>query len=1558
LLIPRISLCPGESGYLVHRRYAISQLAIAMLVCLIMTLSAIPAEAYSGASEDVMKEPDHGLGGQAGVGASIGSYPPLRIDGDVELAAMAVAQGWPGAGTVGDPFIIESLRFIAPKSEIAVYIGNTSSYLVLSNLTIFMAPNYGILLHNVRNAVVENSTITSGAEAITLEDSQDYVVCDNIIKECWYGISLTSSPNGSVIRNVLSNVYLGGITLTSCHDVSADSNRINNYSDAIALYSSTAISLQGNVIADCWHGIKLYTSDHNAIVDNQLERSNLYTYESNGNVVYRNLLLGDETGGSKSTMDITSSDSNLFRENLVNNSDVFLESFSNRNIFIGNTIRNSNYGISVRVSTENVFWSNTFTNASIDLGESDDFKNTYQTITTNNTVNGRPIYYYKNSNMDNATVPLDAGEVLVDNVSYLVIQDLSLGNQPVGLQVHYSDHITVRGNTIISTGYNEGIRLHRTNESQVWDNTLISAELVLSGSNNNSIRNNHVSNGTGIWLHASIDSVLEGNVLVNASVSLSSGLLLFSDPLADLMYSRNSISTNNTVNGGPVYFYKYADMAGMSVPADAGQVLLAYVDNLHVHDLDLSQQFSSLSAWHCLNLHIENNTFEDVSGTAVSLDYCGNSQIRINSFEDCSGSINIRGSYNVISNNTARNTHPLMYEGNSLSILGSYNLISYNIFSGGKYGNTGIVGSHNRIEHNSINDARTGLDIGGDTNLGSGQNRIIANEISNCSIAGISIEASDDNLLQSNQLSSCGIGISIHGSENPGKTSSHNSLYANTLTGCSLDLSYGITTMTSQTIAPNNTVNGKPVYYYSNVDMGDAQVPLDAGQVILANVTHLRVHGLRLVDQSTGLTVTYSSSISVRDCAFLNDSIAGIQVYQSPGCIIEENELRTCTIGIEMRSDDCFASHNVISESLFGIRLLGSRNHIEYNLIERSGGLSLEAGSGNFVQHNLLNDSLECGIHIYYSSQNIISDNIIRDSISYGIWLEDSSDNQIYRNMLIGNNGCGPAYDPMHAQARDSLISSWNSSLGNYWSDRTGPDLNRDGIVDVPYPIAGNGLSSDELPLASPVGVPYGLGANLNAGSAELSWTGVNYSLPGPIEGFTLYRYSPQEGSASFDLAPSARSYSDASVQPSYTYSYHLTARSGGYQSGPSPSVNVVVPGQHPGPIVNITSPQDQSITNQTSVEVHWTGSDPGSISYYWIRLDSASWQNATTSSSWTFHGLGNGPHSVVVKAFNQTGGNGSDSASFTVDTLAPSIVISAPLESSFINASAIFLSWTAADAGSGVLGCRYRVDGGSWSSMTSSSTALLSALSEGGHRVEVQAFDRANNPAIAAVNLTIDTVLPSLSIISPSNGALFNLSSQEVAWTANGTGSPLSTVRTRADEGAWTLWPASTQHVSFTSLAEGEHELSVKVTDLAGNVREASVHLTVDTISPQVVAHGPSGSSVAPSSTLSVSFSEAMDQGSVSLTVPGMAGSLGWSANQLTFTPSSDLVPGTQYTATVSGNDLAGNPVQYQWSFTVAQPSPAPGYDWLWLLILLILLIIIVIAVYEWRRRKRKAQK
>ncbi|MCM4084863.1 DUF4082 domain-containing protein [Paractinoplanes hotanensis] len=103
-----------------------------------------------------------------------------------------------------------------------------------------------------------------------------------------------------------------------------------------------------------------------------------------------------------------------------------------------------------------------------------------------------------------------------------------------------------------------------------------------------------------------------------------------------------------------------------------------------------------------------------------------------------------------------------------------------------------------------------------------------------------------------------------------------------------------------------------------------------------------------------------------------------------------------------------------------------------------------------------------------------------------------------------------------------------------------------------------------------------------------------------------------------------------------------------------------------------------------------------------------------------------------------------------------------------------------------------------------------------------------------------------------------------------------------------------------------------------------------VDTTAPSVSgSNPPSGATGVPTTTtVSATFSEALQAGSAALAVGGVAGASSYDApsRTITFTPSSPLAASTSYTATVTGaRDAAGNTmVPYTWNFTTAAPGGA----------------------------------
>jgi len=185
------------------------------------------------------------------------------------------------------------------------------------------------------------------------------------------------------------------------------------------------------------------------------------------------------------------------------------------------------------------------------------------------------------------------------------------------------------------------------------------------------------------------------------------------------------------------------------------------------------------------------------------------------------------------------------------------------------------------------------------------------------------------------------------------------------------------------------------------------------------------------------------------------------------------------------------------SNTACGIWLYGysSGNTLSRNTCSNNyDGMNIGESSGNTLSKNTCNSNYEYGMYLNgwsntlvnntcslngrygaaleYSDGNRLTNNTFMWNVQYGLHADvESNDNGIWNNTFYYNNGAGDTYDPAHVQAYDDGTSNWwNSSdgYGNYWSDWTTPDVAPpDGIVDVPYDIAGSAGAKDYYPLTT-----------------------------------------------------------------------------------------------------------------------------------------------------------------------------------------------------------------------------------------------------------------------------------------------------------------------------------------------------------------------------------------------------------------------------------------------------------------------------------------------------------
>ncbi len=222
----------------------------------------------------------------------------------------------------------------------------------------------------------------------------------------------------------------------------------------------------------------------------------------------------------------------------------------------------------------------------------------------------------------------------------------------------------------------------------------------------------------------------------------------------------------------------------------------------------------------------------------------------------------------------------------------------------------------------------------------------------------------------------------------------------------------------------------------------------------------------------TGLRVEGSRGIVVSNITAADSVHVGVLIKESTGCKVNSNTATGNIEGIALwNSSNSEVSGNVVSRNYYGILLSGSNNNTvtdntaventRSEVIKGFGiGISLERNSSNNVvawndarrNYNGLEVTKGCQLNVLYC--NKANDN------DHGIRMDKNWNNLIYANSFSRNKI--DAYE-------NASHNCWNTTVGNYYSNYKGDDLNGDCIGDSPYSITSNDADSkDYLPLMQP----------------------------------------------------------------------------------------------------------------------------------------------------------------------------------------------------------------------------------------------------------------------------------------------------------------------------------------------------------------------------------------------------------------------------------------------------------------------------------------------------------
>lgn len=368
------------------------------------------------------------------------------------------------------------------------------------------------------------------------------------------------------------------------------------------------------------------------------------------------------------------------------------------------------------------------------------------------------------------------------------------------------------GHVISNTYQDDGIAvdLAGSNAANVQANTIENAfvGVLADGGQAARIEDNRVTGGDfGAVLTEHRGASLTSNVFEGH------GLLIQADAPA---HARHTISASNTVNGEPI---RYVDAdSGGTITGPAGQVIVANSAGTTVHGVDLHNVTAGIQV---------------IASTATRI-------------QDTRVADAFYGVWTHRSDDTAVETTEILAEPGS----------------GFNDALAGLLATD--APDTTLNDTRIEGPYYGAATLASNRTHVRSSTITDAAIGAL-VLASHDVKAQANTLGADIYNVALVGSP-------HGTLTQNALTNGSLFVSdddptsfFGpdVPQAYEQAIDPSNTVNGQPLRYVANTQ--DHTVRKPAGQVFVANSSHVRVNGQTIDGTTRPVYVVEADNVTISD---------------------------------------------------------------------------------------------------------------------------------------------------------------------------------------------------------------------------------------------------------------------------------------------------------------------------------------------------------------------------------------------------------------------------------------------------------------------------------------------------------------------------------------------------------------------------------------------------------------------------------------------------------------------------------------------------------------------
>lgn len=157
------------------------------------------------------------------------THVPIIIDGHDDF----VTQGWPGAGSEGDPWVISGYNITYNVGLPNVQILNVDDYFVIRDCYLNQITGFDDCIHleNTSHATIEYLTMTTNGHGVTLDNANNTLVSHlDITAGLGSGIDADDSYYCHFDSNIIAQGYRG-VDVGSCLNVTITSNEIHDVDD-------------------------------------------------------------------------------------------------------------------------------------------------------------------------------------------------------------------------------------------------------------------------------------------------------------------------------------------------------------------------------------------------------------------------------------------------------------------------------------------------------------------------------------------------------------------------------------------------------------------------------------------------------------------------------------------------------------------------------------------------------------------------------------------------------------------------------------------------------------------------------------------------------------------------------------------------------------------------------------------------------------------------------------------------------------------------------------------------------------------------------------------------------------------------------------------------------------------------------------------------------------------------------------------------------------------------------------------------------------------------------